>query len=77
MDLFLARNIIGRSRQRIISTYLEFVRNHMSQSLVVNYSHENIGLKFPAINATVQTFSSVVVVASCKRKETKRSNTCI
>ena len=47
-----------------LTTYLEFVSYHVSQPLVVHDTKEDISLKFPAINATVQTLIAKVVVTS-------------
>ncbi len=46
--------------------YLKFVWDHMSQSLVIDDSNEDIGFKFSPVYPTVQPLCSIVVIAGWK-----------
>ena len=60
----IIRQSFTSSQLSTSTCYLEFICHHVSQPLVVHHSKEDISLKFPTINATVQPLVAIVVVAS-------------
>ena len=47
------------------TTCLEFIGDHVTQTLVVDDAHKYVCLHFSAIHATVEPLRAVVVVAHC------------
>lgn len=45
-------------------SYLPLIGDHVTQSLIVDDSHEDVGCHLTSIDATVNAFSSIVIVAA-------------
>ena len=48
----------------VFTTNLEFVRDHVSQSLIVDHTKEDVCLKLSPSHSTVHPLISIIVVAS-------------
>jgi len=51
------------------TTCLEFIGDHVTQTLVVDDAHEYVRLHFSAIHAAVEPLRALVVVARCNTEK--------